>query len=732
MATVAASQTEPSVFSSRSQAHDDGSAMLNAREFVRRRWLVMGLILAATLFATAGVLRVIAPRYSAHAEILLEPQREKSVGPDNSAHLVSLDSSDLESAVALIEGRSLLDRVAASQHLDADPEFAEGNRSAALPSVSRTTDAPGQSRSLSQTDPAAALKGSLKVERVGKAYVLSIRVTSLDPSKASRLANAVAEAFVSDQRQAHLEAGRRLAAYFAERLEPLGERLRRSEDALDRFRREHGLLARSASAAHDANTTINEQQLSELNSRLVAAQAETAQAWARYSQARSVQAQGATLDTIPDVVRSTLIALLRQQQAEVARKEADLAARYADSFPLLVNARAERRGIERSIAREIGRIVANLQGAYDVAKSQEDALRAGLTVTTGAAGLDSDLGARLRELERLKLVDETMFETYLAKARTAEQQATYEDRDVRVISPAEVPSIPAYPKRSLAAGCMAVFGLGLGIALGLLLDAFEAGFRSSRDTETELGLPVLAAVPWLDNRERIVEGRLVDPSRYLANRPHSRYAEAVHAIRAGVRMSGRSAAQVVLVTSSVAGEGKSVLALSVALSAARAGQRVLLLDADLRAPSLSIYFGAQHRLGLVDLLTGLVGTDETTVALGGGLSIMPAGRRSAVAPDLFASPRMAHYLAHLRAVYDLVVIDAAPVGVVVDARVLAGLSDRVVFVVGWRATARAEVSRNLRMLQPDKLAGIVLNKTDERRLPYGIGRRRPITRRAEA
>ena len=323
MATLAPSRPEANAFGVLPQSSDAPSAFATALAFVRRRWLVVGLVMALAMVGTAGMLRLIAPRYTAHAEVLLEPQREKSLGPDNTAHLVSLDLSDLESAIALIQGRSLLDRVAASEHLESDPEFTGRTGQPVAPP---SGDASAPSQSLNQTDPGAVLKDKLHVERVGKSYVLSVRVTSLDPHKAARLANAVAQAFVRDGRDAHLEAGRRVAAYFAERLAPLGERLRRSEDVLDRFRRDHGLLARAASAAHEAaSPTINEQQLSELNSRLVAAQAETAQAWARYDQARSVQVRGATLDTIPDVVRSTLIALLRQQQAEVARKEADLA-----------------------------------------------------------------------------------------------------------------------------------------------------------------------------------------------------------------------------------------------------------------------------------------------------------------------------------------------------------------------------------------------------------------------
>ena len=701
---------------------DEPSVLSRGRDFLAQRWLLIGLIFALVMFGTASLLRVVAPRYVAHAEILLDPRREKPFGPDNTLHLISLDGSDVESAIALIKGGALLRRVVEAEHLTSDPEFETAPQLANGTSASLLSFLRTRPQTLSgEAQAMAALWRGLRVERIGKAYALSISFTSLDPDKAARLTNGVADAFVSDQREARLESSRRAAAFFAERLGPLGEQLRRSEDTLDRFRREHDLLARTASVENAGSTaTINEQQLAELNSRLVSAQADTAQAWARYSQAKALQARGGAIDSVPDILRSSLVVELRQQQAEVARKEADLAARYTDNYPVLVNARAERREIERSIAREMARVLANLKGTYDIAKSQEDSLRASLAVTTGAAGLDSDLGARLRELERLTLVDQTMFETYLSKAKAAEQQSTFDDQDVRVISPAERPVVPAYPQRMLVMGCMSVFGLGLGVALGLLLDALDPGFLTSRHTESALGLPVLASVPWLRNRERTIEGKLVDPPRYLASRPHSQYAEAVHAIRVGIRMSEGRPAQVALVTSSSAGEGKSMLALSLALSAARAGQRVLLLDADLRSPSLSRYFGHEHRLGLVDMLTGLVGTEETTIGLGAGLALMPSGRRSAVAPDLFASDRMALYLEHLRTIYELVVIDAAPTGAVVDARVLAALSDRIVFVIGWRATARESVARNLRTLgQPEKIAGIVLNKIDERRLPYG-------------
>lgn len=710
-------------------------------EFLRRRAAELAVVTLATLLVAVVGLQLLPPHYVARTDVLLDPRRDKAFGPDDAAMAAAgLDAAAVENAVAEIRGNAVLDRVVQAQHLAVDPRWNGAGEGGAGPlhRLAAVLGRPAARPTTPERWAAGALFRALKVERAGKGYVLSISVSAAEPALAARLSNAVAEAFVAGRRDARLEATRREAAFFADRLAPLGDHLRASEDALDRFRRAHDLAATVAGDAGTAGRpgTLNEQQLGELTTRLAQARADTAEAYAKYDAARATVASGGGMEAIPDVVRSPTIVQLRQQQAEVARREADLAARYSDAYPALVTVRAERREAERALAREMARIVANLRNAYDIAKSRADGMKADVALATNAAGLDSDLGRQLRELERVRLVDQTVFESYLARARAAEQQATFEERDARVVSPATDPVVPSKPRTRLVLFCATLLGLGLGVALGLVLDALRPGFLSVADLEAASGMPVVAAIDLLRPRDRTLDGHRLDPARLLARRPRGRYAEAVHALRGALHLDAAHHPAVMLVASAAQGEGKTTLALSLAISAALAGRRTLLLDADARNPALSRDLGLADRLGLLDMLSGLVGTAETTVPIGPNLALMPAGRSAAVAADLFASPRMGRYLDHLRGCYDLVIVDAAPVGVGADAEALARRCDRVLFVAGWRDTPKAVVLRGLaRLAAPGRPVALVLNRIDGRTAPrYGVAARQAarLAREAEA
>ena len=707
----------------------DAIDLRQLQDFFSRRWKIIVMTAIGVVAVTFLILLTITPRYTATVQILLDPKKNQVFGAEAIMPELNLDSGNVDSQISVIQSTNLLRHVVEKQKLTDDAEFggpgkpglfalllgwfSSGEAVAPVVAAAKTDDAmsPEVLRAVTR------LKNNLDVQRVNRTYVLSVSVTSEDPVKAVRLANSVADVYVVDQLEARYEAARAASGWLTERIETLGEQVRQTEQAVADFRQANNLV----SASSEGKITIGEQQLSELSAQLVNARAETASRKSKFEQAAQIQAAGGNVQAIPDVVRSTVISSLRNQEAEISSKEADLISRYSDQHPLVINARAQKRDIERSISSEVGRIISNLKNDYEVAKAHEDSLSASLKQASGASSLDTQVGVKLRELERANTANKTLFENFLSRAKITSEQSTFEEREARIISPATKPSAPSFPKKPLVESLAAVVGLMLGIAGSVALDMLNAGFLTPRALEEKLGVPVLSASPLLPPKDSTVDGKVLDPSRYLMARPLSRYAESIRAVRVGVQMADvDNPAKVILITSTVPQEGKTTSAISLAYSAAKAGQRVALIDGDLRHPSVTKFFGLDAKPGLVDLLTG-DSTFENVIVPVDGIAVIAAGAKSQNPPDLLGSERMKQIVAALRKSFDYIVIDSPPVGPVIDAKVLAAVCDKVIYVVKWGATPREMVGQHIESVSANrKLAGVLLNLVDETQTPrYG-------------
>jgi polysaccharide biosynthesis transport protein len=690
------------------------------QDFFVRRWKLIAATTAVIALLTFLVLLAITPRYTGTAQVLLDPRKEKIFGTENVTPEFILDTSNVDSQISVIRSINMLRRIVEKLNLKEDAEFGRtpssglfgffGSWFSSHPTVDQPAPPKSEEIPADVLGTIRRLEKALDVQRVQRTYVLAISVTSEDPIKAARLANAVADAYVVDQLDAHYEGAKRASLWLAERMESLRGQVRQSEESVATFRREHNLLTTTS----ETKVTINEQQMGELNAKLVAARAETAERRAKYQQAQQVEASRGNLQSIPDVVRSTVISQLRTQQAEVARKTADLASRYSDSYPLVINARAELRDIERSISAEVARLISNLKNDYEVAKAREDSLQKSLDQMSGADGLDNEVGIRLRELERINAANKSLFESFLSRAKITQEQSTFQERESRLISPATTPAAPSYPRKTLVLLLALMVGALIGTGGSFALDLLNAGFKAPREIEERLGIPVLASVPLLREAERTIEGVVIDAASYTLKKPLSRYAESIRAIRMGVQMSDvDNPAKVVMITSTAPKEGKSTICASLAFSAHKANQRVVLIDADLRHPSTSALFGLEKKPGLVDFLTGSIPI-EKALAGANGLTVIPAGSKTQNPPDLLGSARMKALVEQLSEHFDYVLIDTPPVGPVIDARVAMQLADKVIFVVRWQSTTREVVAQTLQALDANrKLAGIALSCVDE-------------------
>jgi exopolysaccharide transport family protein len=680
---------------------------------------------AAIVLLTIFIVFTITPRYTATVQILLDPHKQNVIGPEALIGELPFDQTSVENQVGLIQSPALLARVVANENLVLDAEFGRnaprsfltGLRSlfSASPEAAENPDnAKGRSGSISDDARAsiAALQAQLSVDRVGRTYILAIHLTSLTPEKSARLADAIANAYIVDQLEARFEAARQTSEWLSGRLERLRSELRQSEAAVARFRTEHNLGA-------EATAAVSEAQLAEVNNRLAAARAETAEKKAKFDQAQRILQEGGNLQSLPDVGRSTIMQNLKAQQADISRREADLVARYSDHHPAVINVRSERQDNERQIRAEINRIVVNLQNDYDVAKSRQESLEKSAGVSARGGGIDNAVAIQLRELERVAAANKSLYESFLSKFKLSEEEANLKIREARIIAPATLPDSPSYPRKLLIIGWALVFGFGAGTGTGFLLEALRKGFTTPEEIEESTGLPVLASVPLLSEKDLIVDGTKITPRQYLPAKPLSHFGEAIRSMRAGIQMSDVDRPpKLIQVSSSVAGEGKSTLAIALAQSAATAYERVLLVDCDLRLPSTSRTFKLEKSPGLVDLLTA---SREPSIVRDpkSGINVIGAGSFTQNPPDLLSSERMRALIERLAVSYDFIVLDSPPIGPVIDAVVLSRLVDKLVLVVSWNETPREMIFRTVKQLaEPRKICGIVLNQIDAKQ-SYG-------------
>ncbi|MDB5594922.1 MAG: hypothetical protein JWM36_1883 [Hyphomicrobiales bacterium] len=673
-----------------------GLGLHDVLHFLWRRWVfisIMGLL--GLLFGWFQLSREV-PRYQANVQILLDPRKEKASGNEAFLTDTTMDAAYIESQISTIRSKSLMQLVAQRENLTDDPEFgARGH-------------APGSPAAVAQT--ANNLLSALNAARLGQGYVIGITIVSLDPVKAARVANAIAETYAVYRQDRRLDSAKRASGWLGDRIQELRSQLRQSEEAVVAFRAEHKLLGAGPSV------TLNQQQLTDVNGRLVAARAELADKRARYDVVNGRNARDLVAN-LPDVISQGALAGLRQQQVTLSQQEAELLARYSDRHPQVVNLRAQKREIERAMAVEVQRISDAIKSDYEMTRARVANLEKAVSQATGQTGADDATSIRLRELERTAAVNKSLFEDFLQRAKVTEEQATFDPRDFQVINPAQPIYAPMSPVPSRILGMGLLIGLAIGVGGALVFEKLNGAFTTPLQIESMLGLPLLTMVGRLGRKDLKVHGRRVSLPVFVTKKPLSRLSESIRAIRTSLRMSGRGGGCVIQICSSVPGEGKTTMALALAASFASSKLKVLFIDADLRLPTASKLVGGAGRLGLADYLNGDAKLEDITFVWEDiNLPVIPAGSRTQRPADLLGSEQMAELIAHLRQSYDVVILDSSPIAPVVDGAVVSRFADRIVYVVRWASTSREVVQRALEQVDgQEKIAGVVFNLVNERR-----------------
>jgi exopolysaccharide transport family protein len=699
------------------------------RMFNRRKWHLVGVTALVCALAALLLLQLV-PEYRSSALVMLDTRKAKVTNTTDVLTSGLIDIPAIQTEIEVIRSAALLGRVVDKLRLDLDPEFG-----AAKPGMLGTLvgeakqfigkyipyrkapDRPSDLHNAPRIRAIVALGRALTTVVRGRSYVIAVSIDSSDPSKAKRIVDTITDFYIVDQLQAKLDANKRATEFFNERLEELKRNVETNERAVASFREKSGLTI-------GKDATIASQSLSELNSQLVQARAQRADRESRLIALQQAARNPATLGGVTEVLANPLISSLRAQEAEVARRVGDLNQRYGDSHPRILQARAEQGQIQGRIAQEVAKIISSVRGDAEAARSKEAELQAQVDALERKAGGLGQNEVELRQLEREAQSSRAVYEDFLKRSKELREQQDIQQPDARVLAPATLPTTPSFPRYGLTMGAAVVVGLVLGAAVILLLERLDGGFRTGEQIERMTSRPLVGMIPALS---RSTLGKLV-PARFAIEKLTSAYAEALRSAYTAMTLGMLDKPpRVVMVTSSLPGEGKSTFVCSLAGLVARSNtdKKILVIDCDLRRSSVAGTLGVQRTEGTIDeylagtkTLEQVIGRDEQS-----GVYYVLARSNTPNSAEILDSNAMHSFIAALSNQFDMIFLDTPPLMAVADALVTARLSDYVLFLVRWERTPREIAINALRLFRDlPKSIGVVLVQVDVRRhSKYGYG-----------
>jgi len=699
--------------------HVAGSGLL-VRKLVRNIWhrayivvamFIVGLVLSHNL------LQLITPRYASYVSLLIDPKRPGSLGADASFADVYVDGNKIAGVEQVITSSGLLSKVVAAQHLASDPAFG-GPMPSRLAALARSLPGPlgrfveslrgpdlpdtPERREVRALD---RLERSVRTARVGMTYVIVVEVTADDPERARTLAQAVVDAYLTEQVELKYDAASRDATWLKARLDQLRSDVLVSEKTVEDIRNRYGLTQTDRASG----ATVGQQSITEINTELAKAEGEIAARQAKYEEAVHIRASGGNLDSLSDGGSSRLFETLREQEVALDRTIADLETHYTPSYPPLARAKADRAVLNRQIGAEVSRIIAGLRSDANAAVLHRDALRRQLNELVGSAtAVQSEEGrVRLRAAESVAQANRAMYDATLTRLREVEQQQTREDVEGRVISGPTATGIPISPKPAIFYGLGGMLGLCGGLGIAALLGLSERRVVSAKELENALAMPVLCAVPKLGRRDLSLSGSVSPVHDYLVANPLSRFAESLRFLRCHLPSGRDKGACVIQVTSAVSGEGKTTISRALGLSFASAGLRTVVVDLDL-------YKTDDHDQHELEADTVLDASEPCFEQQWFDIPLLRliSARPFVQTPDMVGGQEFRRLMAKLRERFDVVIMDTPPVLAVAHPVTTSKFADITLMTAAWGYTQRQDIAQAVDMLRSvdAPLVGIVLNK----------------------
>src|SRR5215469_7078089 len=607
--------------------------------FLRRQYSVILFTVLLTIAVAVIYLLIAPPKFTAHTGMILDVRRGQFFQQQSILADAPTDTAWVESQERLVKSENIAETVIKNLHLTELPEFVGSEVDAFSRLLGFVGASPRSPRSKFDLTRQAleVFQKSLEASRVGMSYVLDISFTSNDADRAAQIANSVADAFVVDQLDAKFEANQRASNWLQDRANSLRDEASAAENAVVAFKQEHGIVAADGKL-------MNEQQIADLNAHLILARGQTADAQARLDRIEAI-VRGDSPTTpdasITDALNNPIITKLRQQYLDLVNREAVWSARYGRNHLAVVNVRNQIYQTRDSILQELKRYAQTYRSDFEIASQRQESLEKYLASAISQSEKTNRARVELNGLESSARNLRTLYNSFLQHYTESVQQQSFPITEARIISRATRPFEKRSPKSGLILAMACLGGLGVGAGLGFIREVMDRVFRTARQVEKTLNAPCVAVIPLVKGPSGIEDTHpaSLEGSRSIARdgsvcwmvseQPLSRFSEAIRSVELTADLNIANGHKVIGFTSALPDEGKSTVATALAQLAAQVGGKVIVVDGDLRNPSLSRRFAPNAMLGITDVLSGNHSLDDITwTDRLGGMTFLPASNRS--------------------------------------------------------------------------------------------------------
>lgn len=674
------------------EATVSGDAKADLSEFASRYRHHVPLLLASTLVGGAllgGVTFMLPKYYTATSQMTYAPQAAPDVRggatPGNQVLSDAARGEQVQAALGTIASLQVSQRVVDTLKLDQNLELRE--------KAAKYNSSGDMKGAL-----AMALLDGLKVRRVGETSLIDINFTSKDPLSSAKVANGFAQAYMDQQTADNLAKSNGSTNRMGVSAEQLAQQAREADAAVARFKLQHGMV-------YEPNSPNIGQDIANVSVALADARAQMAEAATRQ---RFVQAGG-----MNDMIGSnSALSPLRDQQAQVTRNLAYLQSRYGERHPKVMDAQKELDAIKSQVNAEVTRQAQVASAQYRFAEQKARSLEASLAATRAAqieqVAAASELAGLQRKAETANLLYNNMLANQVQEAAKLAVRAP----DTTVSTWATPPlraSSPILPL-NIALGMILGFAGGFGIAF--VRERWQVGLKTNDDIDRVLGKNFFNSLPTLGSS--VENARTKDPVEAITAHPLSLYTEAYRGLATSLKLSAPDA-KVIGVTSALPKEGKTTCAVNMARTLAMAGERVILVDCDLRRRNVTALLAQGTKKGLVQVVRGEASlADVIRVDTATGLHVLPLSPQSHLGAMPFGSPAFDQMMANLRDEYDVVVVDTAPVLAVVDTRLLLKHFDALGLLARWRETPVRAIRSAIHQIESSggEVSGVAMSLVD--------------------